>query len=76
MKFILGVIFGGLVIVFMIQNVDTVELQFLTWTMQIPRAVMILVVFAVGILLGWVIKSVGNIKRRKQASREEEWRQA
>lgn len=76
MRFIFGVIIGVLVIIFMIQNVETVDIRFLTWTITIPRAIMILVVFVVGIALGWVVKSIGNIRKRKKAGADEEWREA
>jgi uncharacterized integral membrane protein len=71
-KFIVGIIIGVLVIVFMVQNVQTVDIQFLTWTFQIQRAIMILIVFVVGIGIGWVVKSIGYRKKRKKKERAEE----
>jgi uncharacterized integral membrane protein len=65
MKFILGIIIGALVIVFMVQNVQVVDIKFLTWSVTISRALMILIVFAVGILLGWVVRSIGYRKKKK-----------
>jgi uncharacterized integral membrane protein len=65
MKFILGIIIGALVIVFMIQNVQVVDIKFFTWSVTISRALMILIVFAVGILLGWVVRSIGYRKKKK-----------
>lgn len=66
-KFIIGIIIGVLVIVFMVQNVQTVDIQFLTWTFQIQRAIMILIVFVVGIGIGWVVKSIGYRKKKRRA---------
>jgi len=71
-KFIIGIIIGVLVIIFMVQNVQTVDIQFLTWTFQIQRAIMILIVFVVGIGIGWVVKSIGYRKKRKKKERAEE----
>jgi uncharacterized integral membrane protein len=71
-KFIVGIIIGVLVIIFMVQNVQTVDIQFLTWTFQIQRAIMILIVFIVGIGIGWVVRSIGYRKKRKKKEREEE----
>lgn len=76
MRFILGVIFGVLVIIFMIQNVETVDIKFLAWSATIPRAIMVLVVFVVGIFLGWAVKGIGNLKKRKRADVDEQWREA
>ncbi|MFW6181433.1 MAG: lipopolysaccharide assembly protein LapA domain-containing protein [Spirochaetota bacterium] len=67
MRFILGAVFGVLVIIFMIQNTQIVEIQFLGWSLSISRALMVLIVFAVGIGLGWVIRSIGYLKKRRQA---------
>ena len=71
-KFIIGIVIGVFVIVFMVQNVETVDIQFLTWTFQIQRAIMILIVFVVGIGIGWVVKSIGYMKKRKKQEREGE----
>jgi uncharacterized integral membrane protein len=71
-KFIVGIIIGVLVIVFMVQNVETVDIQFFTWTANLSRALMILIVFVIGIGIGWVIRSIGYRKKKKKAKSEEE----
>ena len=48
----------GLVVLFTLQNVVTVEVTFLFWTVKLPRAILLFVVLAIGILLGWILKSV------------------
>ena len=72
MKFVIGVIIGIIVIVFMVQNVEKVDIQFFAWSVTVSRAIMILIVLAVGIVLGWVIKSLGYRKKRKKAVEESE----
>ena len=69
MRFVLGAVFGVLVIIFMVQNTQIVEIQFLGWGVSISRALMVLIVFAIGIGLGWVIRSIGYLKKQKQAGR-------
>jgi uncharacterized integral membrane protein len=71
-KLIVGIIIGVLVIVFMVQNVETVDIQFLTWTAHLSRALMILIVFVVGIGIGWVIRSIGYRKKKKKKEADEE----
>jgi len=66
-KFIIGILIGILVIIFMVQNVETVDIRFLAWTTHIPRAIMILIVFVVGIGTGWVVRSVGYRKKKHRA---------
>ena len=71
MKFVIGIIIGIIVIVFMVQNVEKVDITFFAWTMTVSRAIMILIVFVIGIVLGWVIKSLGYRKKKKKALAEE-----
>lgn len=47
----------GLVVLFTLQNIVTVQVTFFIWTMELPRAVLVFVVFAMGMLSGWVLKS-------------------
>jgi uncharacterized integral membrane protein len=68
MKFIIGIIIGILVIVFMVQNVEVVDITFLAWTMHLPRAIMILIVFVLGIGVGYVAH---GIRARKKEKKEE-----
>ncbi len=71
-KFIIGIIIGILVIVFMVQNVETVDIKFLAWSVSIQRAIMILIVFIVGIGIGFVIRSIGYRKKKKREDEKEE----
>jgi putative membrane protein len=71
-KFIIGIIIGILVIVFMVQNVEIVDIKFLAWSVSMQRAIMILIVFVVGIGIGFVIRSIGYRKKKKKEEEEEE----
>ena len=51
-RFILGIIIGVLVIIFMFQNVEPLTVSFIAWTVTLSRAVVLLIVFAVGIIVG------------------------
>jgi uncharacterized integral membrane protein len=73
-KFIVGLIIGILVIIFMVQNVEVVDIALYAWTVSIPRAIMILIVFVIGIALGWVIRSIGYRKKKREMKKEEEER--
>ena len=70
MKFIIGIIFGALVILFMVQNVQVVDIKFIAWTVSISRALMILIVFVIGILLGWVVRSMGYRKKKRAEEKQ------
>ena len=67
-RFILGIIIGVVVIIFMFQNVQPIEVTFLAWTLTLSRAVILLIVFAVGIIVGWIFHGVGK-RRRDKAKR-------
>lgn len=54
-KLLLVLILLGVVILFIIQNVAVVEIQFLFWSMQLSRSLLMFLVLAVGILIGWFL---------------------
>ena len=45
-----------LVIIFVIQNTQVVEVKFLAWQVNMSRALMILCTLAIGLIAGWLIK--------------------
>jgi len=48
----------ALVGIFALQNIVAVEVRFLFWGFSLPRSLLIFVVLAVGILVGWALRSV------------------
>jgi uncharacterized integral membrane protein len=59
------IILIGIGLVFAIQNVADVEVQFLFWSIALPRAILILAVLALGILIGWILHSL-HVRRKRQ----------
>ena len=55
-RFIIGIIFGILVIIFMVQNPQPAEITFLFWTVSMSRAVMYVIICALGFGAGWLVK--------------------
>jgi len=49
---ILFIILVGVVLVFVFQNMATIEVKFLVWTLTVSRALILLVTLAVGIVGG------------------------
>ena len=49
--------------IFVVQNVDVVELQFLFWTMSMSRALMFVFLLLIGIVIGWLLH--GHMSRTK-----------
>lgn len=62
-KFIIGVLLAALVVLFLIQNVGTMEVRFLVWSFFVPRALMLFIVLALGIVGGWFWHSL-SLRRR------------
>lgn len=63
---VLGLI--GLIVIFTIQNVAEVEIQFLVWGFQTRRALLIFIVLAIGIMIGWIAHSVRDRTKRNPHS--------
>jgi uncharacterized integral membrane protein len=53
-RFWAGMTVLGLVVIFTVQNVTTVEVTFLFWTLKLPRAILLFLVFALGAVCGWL----------------------
>jgi lipopolysaccharide assembly protein A len=69
-KLIFGLILAGMTILFVIQNVTTVELTYLFWTLSMSRALMMFLILSIGIILGWLLHgSVGRTKTTPMQSK-------
>ena len=66
-KIILSLILGILVVIFIIQNAAVVEIRFFFWTITLSRALVIFLVLAIGILIGWLMCSHIAHKKTKQS---------
>lgn len=44
----------GVALLFIIQNLSIVEIQFLFWSFSLPRAIFLVLVLAMGVLIGWL----------------------
>ena len=51
-RYWLSILVVALVILFTLQNVASVEIQFLFWTLALPRAALFFIIFGAGILVG------------------------
>ena len=62
-KAIIAWTIAAVVFLFMAQNFETVQISLLFWTVELPRALMILLVFAAGGLLGWLVGTIRGIEK-------------
>ena len=56
----------GLVIIFVLQNTQGVEVQFLFWTISMSRALMLMGTLAIGLIGGWML----TLPKRSKAIKE------
>ena len=69
-KLVIGLVLAGLIVFFTLQNVEVVEVRFFFWTVSMSRALMILSVLAVGMILGWILRSWGQRHRADRPRHE------
>ena len=65
-RLVTGLLLGGLLVLFIVQNAAVVEIRFLVWTFAMSRALMIFFVLAIGVLLGWLMH--GRVAHKKRSS--------
>ncbi|MCG3112292.1 MAG: LapA family protein [Candidatus Manganitrophus sp. SB1] len=63
-KIFIGITLLFLVILFVLQNVEPVTLQFLLWSFSLSRALMFFIIFALGIIVGWALGSLSRGRPR------------
>lgn len=52
-KLVFILILTGLAVLFIIQNVTVVEIRFLFWSIEMSRALLMFLLMAIGIVIGW-----------------------
>jgi len=51
----ISIVIIGLIVLFTVQNVTTVEVSFLVWSISMPRAVLLFLVFGGGLVTGLML---------------------
>ncbi len=67
LKLILILVIGALLFLFVLQNVSPVEIQFLFWSMQLPRSLFIIILLLIGMVLGWLLHGYRHLRSDRQA---------
>jgi lipopolysaccharide assembly protein A len=62
-KLALILVLSGVILIFVTQNVAAVEVTFLLWSISLSRALLIFFALAIGILIGWFLRSY--VERRQ-----------
>lgn len=61
-KLIIGSIALLLMLIFVLQNMEVVSVEFLVWRIQVSRIIIYLAIFLIGFFIGWIGRS---LHRRK-----------
>lgn len=56
-KLVISLVLLALVLIFVVQNTQVVEIHFLLWSLAMSRALVIFLVLAIGMLAGWLLAS-------------------
>ena len=71
-KLIITLILAGFVVLFIIQNVAVVDVRFLVWTLQISKSLLIFLLFAIGMIMGWAFNGYLVYRQRKTGKAEKQ----
>ena len=63
MRFFLGAILGGLMVIFAVQNTQAVTYSLFAWSVSLPKALVIILTLVIGVLIGSVFGSKSRRKR-------------
>jgi uncharacterized integral membrane protein len=61
-KTIIILVLLAIVIIFVFQNTQVVEVRFIVWKASMSRALMLLGTLAIGLIAGWLLRRSGSIK--------------
>lgn len=64
-KLVVSVTLVILVMIFAVQNAAVVEIRLLFWDVAFPRSLLIFVMLLIGVVVGWVSRSVYRISRNR-----------
>ena len=63
-KLIFLCVLTGLVILFIVQNTLVVKIQLLFWSLEMSRALWMLLLLSIGIIIGWVLHGYFNYRKK------------
>lgn len=59
-KWVLILVLLVFLVIFTVQNYEVVEIQFLLWSFETSRAIIIFTTLAIGVLIGWITSLIGR----------------
>ncbi len=65
LRLISALVLAVLIVVFTLQNTESTTVTLFAWSITTSRALMLFVVLAVGVALGWLLRSLRGRRTRK-----------
>lgn len=62
-KLVVSLLLLGLLVVFSVQNYEVVQVRVLVWHLDMSRAVLLFLVLALGIAIGWIAATLRRTAR-------------
>lgn len=63
-KLIISLLLSAFALIFILQNVTVVEVRFLFWSLAMSRALWMLLLLAIGVIVGWLLHSYAQHRPR------------
>lgn len=67
-RLMLVLILTGVVVLFIVQNVVAVEIRFLFWSLGMSLSLLVFLLLATGVIIGWFMHSYISHRRGKHAA--------
>ena len=61
-KIVIIILLAVLLIIFVLQNTEVVVIKFWFWDLSIPRALLLFITFAIGLIIGLMVPSTQKSK--------------
>jgi len=65
-KLIVSLVLALLAFIFIVQNTSPVQVNFLSWSMQMSIVVLLVVMLVTGIIIGWALSSYQRFSRNRR----------
>jgi uncharacterized integral membrane protein len=64
LKLIVSLTLAGLAVLFVVQNVTVVQIRFLFWSLSMTLSLFIFLLFATGLMVGWLLHGYWSYRRK------------
>lgn len=63
-KLAVSLVIACLVVIFILQNMTVVKVNFLFWSLSMSRSLLVIVLVGVGMMVGWLLSSYVSYRHR------------